>query len=119
MNKENGDLREREEREALSFADLGLSETALLAVKEQGYETPTPIQARAIPLMLQGRDVIGQAQTGTGKTAAFGLPIVEKVDPDAKHVQALILAPTRELAVQVAGELYNFGRPKRLRALPV
>jgi len=89
-----------------SFADLGLSEQTLQALKEKGFEEPTKIQAACIPLLLKNKvDVIGQAQTGTGKTAAFGLPILEIVDPSVQEVQALILAPTRELAVQDAEEI--------------
>ena len=84
-----------------SFADLGLSESTLQALKDVGYELPSPIQEQAIPPMLQGRDVIGQAQTGSGKTAAFGLPIIEYVDPTEPDVQALVLTPTRELCIQV------------------
>ena len=80
-----------------TFKDLGLSETILDALKDVGYESPSPIQEQAIPELLQGHDVIGQAQTGTGKTAAFGLPMIEFVDPDDPDVQALVLTPTREL----------------------
>src|SRR5437870_123210 len=92
-----------------SFADLGLSEPALRALREVGYEAPSPIQEQAIPALLEGRDVIGQAQTGTGKTAAFGLPIVEYVDPDDAGVQALVLTPTRELCIQVTQALRTYG----------
>jgi len=89
-----------------SFEDLGLSETTLKAIKEKGFTEPTDIQAACIPLLLKEKvDVIGQAQTGTGKTAAFGLPILEELDEDDKSTQALILAPTRELAMQVAKEI--------------
>ena len=89
---------------------LGLSPEVAQAIEEMGYETPTPIQQQAIPPMLAGRDVIGQAQTGTGKTAAFGIPLVEKIDPALRRVQALVLCPTRELAMQTAGELMKLGR---------
>jgi len=96
--------------ELLSFADLGLA-----AVKSKGFEEPTKIQAACIPLLLKDQvDVIGQAQTGTGKTAAFGLPILEIVDPSIKQVQALILAPTRELAVQVAEEINSLKGDRHL-----
>jgi ATP-dependent RNA helicase DeaD len=88
-----------------TFADLGLSETTLQALRDVGYEKPSPIQEQAIPPLLQGRDVIGQAQTGTGKTAAFGLPMVEQVDPSVPEVQALVLTPTRELCIQVTQAL--------------
>ena len=89
---------------------FGLSPEVAQAIEEMGYETPTPIQQQAIPPMLAGRDVIGQAQTGTGKTAAFGIPLVEKIDPALRRVQALVLCPTRELAMQTAGELMKLGR---------
>src|SRR5690348_3767998 len=82
----------------MTFADLKLSPTTLAALDRVGFEHPTPIQERTIPLLLKGVDVIGQARTGTGKTAAFGLPIIETYDPKLTHVQSLILAPTRELA---------------------
>ena len=81
---------------------FGLSPEVARAVEDMGYETPTPIQLEAIPVLLAGRDVIGQAQTGTGKTAAFGIPMAEAVEPGEKYVQALVLCPTRELAMQTA-----------------
>ncbi len=84
-----------------AFADLGLSDSTLQALQDVGYEQPSPIQEQAIPPMLEGRDIIGQAQTGSGKTAAFGLPIIEYVDPSEPDVQALVLTPTRELCIQV------------------
>ena len=84
------------------FTDLGLSEPLLRALADVGYESPSPIQAATIPPLLQGRDVLGQAQTGTGKTAAFALPILARIDPTQTKPQALVLAPTRELAIQVA-----------------
>jgi ATP-dependent RNA helicase DeaD len=92
-----------------TFAELGLSEQTLAALQDVGYESPSPIQEQAIPPLLQGRDVIGQAQTGTGKTAAFGLPIAEYVDPDDHEVQALVLTPTRELCIQVTQALRAYG----------
>ena len=91
------------------FEALGLSESALAALRRVGYESPTAIQAQAIPPLLAGRDVIGQAQTGTGKTAAFGLPIVEYVDPALEEVQALVLTPTRELCIQVTQAIRAYG----------
>ena len=94
---------------ATSFADLGLSESTLHALRDVGYESPSPIQEQAIPSLLQGRDVIGQAQTGTGKTAAFGLPIMEYIDPSESTVQALVLTPTRELCIQVTQALRTYG----------
>ncbi|QNP40601.1 DEAD/DEAH box helicase [Lysobacter solisilvae (ex Woo and Kim 2022)] len=87
---------------SVKFADLGLPESLLKALAEVGYETPSPIQAATIPPLLGGRDVLGQAQTGTGKTAAFALPILARIDPSQQKPQALVLAPTRELAIQVA-----------------
>jgi ATP-dependent RNA helicase DeaD len=92
-----------------SFADLGLSEPLLQALHDVGYESPSPIQEQAIPDLLQGRDVIGQAQTGTGKTAAFGLPIMEYIDASEQSVQALVLTPTRELCIQVTQALRTYG----------
>ncbi|HLM52688.1 MAG TPA: DEAD/DEAH box helicase, partial [Pseudoxanthomonas sp.] len=86
----------------LFFADLGLSAPVMAAVTEVGYESPSPIQAATIPALLSGRDLLGQAQTGTGKTAAFALPILSRLKLDQKKPQALVLAPTRELAIQVA-----------------
>ena len=86
----------------LRFADLGLPPAVMAAVDAVGYESPSPIQAATIPALLQGRDVLGQAQTGTGKTAAFALPILADIDLTQSKPQALVLAPTRELAIQVA-----------------
>lgn len=98
----------------VTFDDLGLSETVLAAIKAKGFEEPTPIQAATIPLLLKGEvDLVGQAQTGTGKTAAFGLPIIDKLEPGNGNVQALILCPTRELAVQVSDELMSLKGKKR------
>jgi ATP-dependent RNA helicase DeaD len=94
---------------AKTFSELGLSERTLQALREVGYEAPSPIQEQAIPSLLQGRDVIGQAQTGTGKTAAFGLPIMEYIDPSESSVQALVLTPTRELCIQVTQALRAYG----------
>ena len=102
-----------------SFASLGLSESLLKSITAVGYEEPTPIQLRTIPVLLGGRDVIAQAQTGSGKTAAFGLPIIEAIDPKTAPVQALILCPTRELAIQVAEALHKYGRHKEVETLPI
>lgn len=87
---------------SLKFTDLALPEPLLRALADVGYESPSPIQAATIPPLMQGRDVLGQAQTGTGKTAAFALPILAQIEPDRRKPQALVLAPTRELAIQVA-----------------
>jgi ATP-dependent RNA helicase DeaD len=96
------------------FAQLGLSEPVMQAVTAIGYETPSPIQAATIPAMLEGRDVLGQAQTGTGKTAAFALPVLSNIDLQQIKPQALILAPTRELAIQVAEAFQPIRRRSRL-----
>src|ERR671918_1941471 len=101
------------------FKDLGLSETTLEALTHLGYASPTPIQEQAIPPLLEGRDVIGQAQTGTGKTAAFGLPMVEYADPDDPSVQALVLTPTRELCIQVTQALRAYGAKKGVEVVAV
>ncbi len=104
----------------LSFEDNYLQPTIRRAVQEMGFEKMTPIQEKAIPVLLEGKDIIGQAQTGTGKTAAFGLPVLERIDPDNKHLQAIILCPTRELAVQAAGELRSFAQYMHgVKMLPV
>ena len=95
---------------ALSFADLGLSDSLLKTLIDIGYETPSPIQAECIPVLLQGRDLIGQAQTGTGKTAAFALPLMEQIDVKLTKPQALVLTPTRELAIQVAEALQSYAK---------
>ena len=95
------------------FSELPLSPEVQQAIADMGFETASPIQSEAIPYLLEGRDVIGQAQTGTGKTAAFGIPIIERVDPAAKLVQALVLCPTRELALQVAEEMKKLAKHKR------
>ncbi len=105
--------------EAIRFEDLGLSEPTLKAIAEIGYDEPTPIQARTITNMTDSVDVIAQAQTGTGKTAAFALPIIEKLDPQKRLPQALVLTPTRELAVQVAEAFHSYGKYHRIQILPV
>ncbi len=102
-----------------TFASLGLSEALLESIAAVGYEVPSPIQERTIPVLLQGKDVIAQAQTGSGKTAAFGLPIIESVESRKGGVQALILCPTRELAIQVSEALHKYGRHKRVETLPI
>lgn len=102
-----------------TFKEFGLSPEVMKAVSKMGFEEATPIQAATIPLSLQNRDVIGQAQTGTGKTAAFGIPLIEKIDMNHDAVQAIIVAPTRELAIQVSEELYKIGSTKRVRVLPI
>ena len=104
---------------APSFAQLGLHEDLLKAVVDVGYEEPTPIQARTIPHLLQGQDVVAQAQTGTGKTAAFALPILQKIDTTSSDVQALVLLPTRELAIQVAQATHLLGKHRGVSVLPI
>jgi ATP-dependent RNA helicase DeaD len=102
------------------FKRLGLSEALVRTVDEVGYEVPTPIQVKTIPLMLEGRDVIGQAQTGTGKTAAFALPILDRLDLSQEKVQALVLTPTRELGIQVAEAFHTYSKQLgRVWVLPV
>ena len=100
------------------FTSLNLRDEVMQAITELGYSTPTPIQAGMIPLMLTGVDVIGQAQTGTGKTAAFALPILHNFQQQ-RHVQALVLAPTRELALQVADSMVEYGKHLNVRVLAV
>ena len=102
-----------------AFADLGLTETTLHALQDVGYEQPSPIQEQAIPVLLEGRDMIGQAQTGSGKTAAFGLPMIEHVDPDEHDVQALVLTPTRELCIQVTQALRAYAQRKGVDVVAV
>src|SRR2546423_13874157 len=94
------------------FSDLGLDPEILDAIHDVGYETPTPIQEQAVPPLLEGLDVIGQAQTGSGKTAAFGLPMLQYVDPREGDLQGLVLTPTRELCIQVTQALRAYGRRK-------
>ena len=102
------------------FRDLGLSEMMLNCLHKKGFEEPTPIQARTIPFLLANeKDLIGKAQTGTGKTAAFGIPIIENIVPNSKKVQAIILAPTRELAIQVTEELSSFAEEQKTRVIAV
>ncbi|MGJ9421467.1 DEAD/DEAH box helicase [Aeromicrobium sp. CF3.5] len=109
-----------EAAEPVSFSDLGLSPAIVETLTKLGYETPTPIQAQAIPTLLSGRDVVGLAQTGTGKTAAFALPMLDRVDPSSSVVQALVLAPTRELALQVSEAIGSYAQSKPgVRVLPV
>lgn len=96
----------------MNFSDLGLDNQLLEAVKRTGFEEPTPIQAKTIPLVLSGIDVIGQAQTGTGKTAAFGLPLLQKIDYSRREIQALVISPTRELAIQTQEEIFKLGKEK-------
>jgi ATP-dependent RNA helicase DeaD len=101
------------------FGEIEIPVTIARALERMGYVTPTEVQARAIPPLRAGGDLIGQAQTGTGKTAAFGIPIVEKIDPSATHVQALVLTPTRELCVQVTEEIARIGQFRNVRTVAI
>jgi ATP-dependent RNA helicase DeaD len=101
------------------FKDLPLSAEVMRGIEDLGFDNLFPIQAHAITPLLEGRDVIGQAQTGTGKTAAFGIPMIERLNPEIKKVQGLVLVPTRELAVQVAEHIGRFGKYTGFKVLPV
>lgn len=104
----------------ISYRNSAIDGRIIRAVEEMGFETMTPIQEQAIPVMLEGRDLIGQAQTGTGKTAAFGIPIIQKIDPEERGLQAIILCPTRELAIQAAEEIRRFAKyMHEVKVLPV
>lgn len=106
--------------ELTKFDELELNPSILRAVEEMGFEEMSPIQAKAIPIMLEGRDIVGQAQTGTGKTAAFGIPLLMRVNPKDKSLQAIVLCPTRELAIQVAEEIRKLGTFMHgIKVLPV
>ncbi|MEK6558602.1 MAG: DEAD/DEAH box helicase, partial [Planctomycetota bacterium] len=106
--------------EKLRFEDLHLSREMQKAITDMGFEEATPIQLQSIPHILEGKDVIGQAQTGTGKTAAFGIPALEMIDPENRKLQVVILCPTRELAIQVAEELKKLSKYKKgIEILPI
>lgn len=114
------DQGEEKEPKQMRYEDAGIDARILRAVRELGFEHMTPIQEQAIPLFMTGRDIIGQAQTGTGKTAAFGIPILQKIDPENRSLQAVILCPTRELAMQAAEELRKFSKYMNgIKVLPV
>ncbi len=103
-----------------TFKELGLSSDLLKALDKKGYTAPTEIQEKTIPLLLSGEiDIIGHSQTGSGKTAAFALPIIQNVDLNSNHIQALILVPTRELALQVSKEFESLSGNKRIYSMPV
>src|ERR1700759_2561175 len=102
-----------------SFSELGLEPALLDALRDVGYDAPSPIQEQAIPPLLEGLDVIGQAQTGSGKTAAFGLPLLQYVDPEESDVQAIVLTPTRELCIQVTQALRTYGQRKGVDVVAV
>ncbi|GAB1785808.1 hypothetical protein PMEGAPL128_49230 [Priestia megaterium] len=102
-----------------NFSDFHLSKDIEKAIHNLGFEEATPIQAEAIPIAMTGKDLIGQAQTGTGKTTAFGIPLIERVELDEEAIQGIVLAPTRELAIQVAEELNRIGQVKGVKTLPI
>lgn len=106
-------------KELKPFGNINVNRKLRQAIADMGFEEPSPIQAQTIPLVLEGKDIIGQAQTGTGKTAAFGIPIIERIIDEKRHVQALVLTPTRELANQVAEELAKIAKYRRLKTLAV
>ncbi len=101
------------------FADLPISKEVLHSISKMGYEKPTEVQEKTIPVVAEGSDIIAQAQTGTGKTAAFGIPLIDKVNTKFRKIQALVLVPTRELAIQVAKELKDIGKTKKVFVLSV
>jgi ATP-dependent RNA helicase DeaD len=103
----------------LIFNELGLNDLIIRAILNMGFEEATPIQEQTIPIALEGRDLIGQAQTGTGKTAAYGIPLMERIAENSEQIQGIVLAPTRELAVQVAEELNKIGEFKGIHSLPI
>ena len=110
----------RGKMQTVKFDEMNLNDKIKRAINYMGFEEASAIQAQAIPLMMQGRDIIGQAQTGTGKTAAFGIPLLEKIDPKLKKLQAIILCPTRELAIQVAEEIRTIGKfMPGIKTLPI
>ena len=102
-----------------TFKELGLVPEIMKAIEDMGFEEPTPIQKVSIPAAMEGKDLIGQAQTGTGKTAAFGIPILEKIDTTEKGPQAIVLSPTRELAIQSAEEMNRLAQYLPIHALPI
>lgn len=102
----------------MTFQDFNFKETLNQAIDDAGFKEPSPVQANSIPLILEGHDLIGQAQTGTGKTAAFGLPVIQQMVGN-KGVEALVIVPTRELAMQVSDELFRFGKTAGLKTATV
>lgn len=110
----------RGNEENLKFEELNVDEKILKAIGDMGFEEASPIQAKAIPVVLEGKDIVGQAQTGTGKTAAYGIPMLQSIDPKLKCVQAVVLCPTRELAIQVADEIRKLAKyMSSIKVLPV
>lgn len=103
----------------VSFQDFNIDQSIVKALSDMGFENPTPIQEKSIPVAITGKDIIGQAQTGTGKTTAFGVPLINKIDAESQKVQGLVICPTRELAIQVAEELNRIGNVKKVHTVPV
>ncbi len=103
----------------VTFNELKLSESVMKAIDSMGFEEMTPVQGQAIPLAMEGKDIIGQAQTGTGKTAAFGIPMVEAFSPESRVIEGIVIVPTRELALQVAEELNKIGHFKGIHTVPI
>lgn len=101
----------------MKFNELNLSDDIIKALNNLGYKNPSEVQEASIPKLLEGTDIIVKSQTGSGKTASFGIPICEKINIEEKSVQCLVLTPTRELAIQVKDELANIGRLKKVRCL--
>ena len=107
-------------QDSLAYIESLLDERIVRAIREMGFDKLTPIQEQAIPCLLQGEDIIGQAQTGTGKTAAFGIPALQKIDPDLRKLQTIVLCPTRELAMQAAEEIRRIAKYMQgIKVLPV
>ena len=104
---------------SITFESFGLNDNIMKAIKEAGFREPSPVQEQAIPLVLEGHDIVAQAQTGTGKTAAFGLPAMSMIDPSSKKVEILVVTPTRELATQVSDELYTLGRENGINTVTI
>ena len=127
MNKDNNmndniivEAREVEEESALALIEDLLDPRIVRAVKDMGFTKLTPIQEQAIPCLWEGKDIIGQAQTGTGKTAAFGIPMLQNINPESRKLQAIVLCPTRELAIQAAEELRKLAKYMHgIKVLPI
>ena len=101
----------------LAFADFGLSQDVLLGIYEKGYENPSPIQEESIPFAMEGKNIIARAKNGTGKTASYSIPLIEKVDPNKDHIQALVLVPIRELAMQTSLVIKELAKHKKLECM--
>ena len=120
MDGNNVEEKFEEKKEALKFSESGIHPDILRAVYEMGFENMTPIQEQSIPVLLEGKDIIGQAQTGTGKTAAFAIPMIQSIEPEIRKPQGIILCPTRELAMQAAEEIRRLSKYMHgVKVLPV